>query len=238
MFAVFLPLIGAGASQALVTDKTETAMAFLNANRLYADGDYLEAAQAYQSLIESGVKDPAVYYNLANAFHKLNRTAEAILYFERAHRLAPRDRDIQLNLEIAGMAAVDEIIALPQHLIFRLGHRFQDYLNPNEKLYLVIAGYLLLILGLHLILFDTNRRRRFLWSAVTWFGAAVIILFGLSATVQVVGERNHPPIIVMDQVARVRAEPDLEGEEIFTIHAGARATTEDRRGDWIVGCIG
>jgi tetratricopeptide (TPR) repeat protein len=216
-----------------MADPTGASMAFLNANRLYADGDYGGAAEAYRSIVESGVRDPAVYYNLANTYHKLGRTAEAILYYERAKRLAPRDRDIQLNLEIAGMAAVDEIEPLPRNLLFRLADRPRESLSLNEKAALAVAGYVLLFLGLHLLLFDSGRRRRRVWTVAAWTGTAAIIFFGSLTVFQVVGERTHPRAVAMEEAVKVRAEPDREGEEIFTIHAGTGAVVEEGRGEWI-----
>ena len=75
--------------------------AFQNANRMYDDGEYEEAALTYERLIGLGADDPTLYYNLANAYYKTDDLGRAILNYMRARRLAPFDSDIAANLDLA-----------------------------------------------------------------------------------------------------------------------------------------
>lgn len=75
--------------------------AFQNANRMYDDGEYDEAALTYERLIGLGADDPTLYYNLANAYYKTDDLGRAILNYMRARRLAPFDADIAANLDLA-----------------------------------------------------------------------------------------------------------------------------------------
>src|SRR5438132_12459707 len=43
---------------------------FEQANKLYEQGKFKEAAAAYQSLIDRGAESPTIYYNLGNAWYK------------------------------------------------------------------------------------------------------------------------------------------------------------------------
>jgi len=74
---------------------------FLEANTAYREGDYGRAAALYKSLIKRGWVYADVYYNLGNADFKQDRLGQAILHYERARRLKPRDRDISRNLTYA-----------------------------------------------------------------------------------------------------------------------------------------
>jgi tetratricopeptide (TPR) repeat protein len=60
-------------------------------NAAYFQGDFKAAAAHYQRLLDAGVRDPDVYFNLATAQARLGALGRAILYFERADRLAPDD---------------------------------------------------------------------------------------------------------------------------------------------------
>lgn len=71
---------------------------FQDANAAYRGGDYVHAASLYESLIAGGARNAGIYYNLANAYFKQDQLGAAILYYEKAKRLAPRDRDIAVNL--------------------------------------------------------------------------------------------------------------------------------------------
>jgi len=80
----------------------------LRGNQLYESKLYLEASQTYQQLIDIGLKDHTLYYNLGNAYFKQNDLGQAILNYERAMQLAPRDTDIRANLDLARSQLLDK----------------------------------------------------------------------------------------------------------------------------------
>src|ERR1700759_1006763 len=84
---------------------------FSKGNDLYAKGYYKKAIATYQQLIDSGYQSAAVYFNMGNASYKLNNIAPAVLYFEKAHKLAPGDDDINYNLKYVNLKTRDKIIA-------------------------------------------------------------------------------------------------------------------------------
>ncbi len=71
------------------------------ANRLYEAGHYAEAAQMYQQLAKRGVEDSALFFNLGNAQYQQGNVLQAIINYQHAAQLAPRDADIHANLELA-----------------------------------------------------------------------------------------------------------------------------------------
>ena len=71
---------------------------FAEANTAYESGDYEMAIATYLDVVDMGVVDEDLYYNLGNAFYKTGQLGPAILYYERARRLAPRNDDINQNL--------------------------------------------------------------------------------------------------------------------------------------------
>ena len=78
-------------------------------NQLYESGVYDLAAQNYQMLIDAGIDDGAVYYNLGNAYFKLGDLGRAILNYKRAERLLPRDQDVDANLQLARAQTRDRL---------------------------------------------------------------------------------------------------------------------------------
>ena len=67
------------------------------ANTAYINSDYHRAIDAYRQLILRGYASDKLYYNLANAYFKVGRYGKAILYYNRALRLAPGDADIRFK---------------------------------------------------------------------------------------------------------------------------------------------
>ena len=70
------------------------------ANTQYEAGKYAEAAVLYEDILENNYESTAVYFNLGNAYYQQQKTAEAMLNFERAKRLSPNDSEIEHNLSM------------------------------------------------------------------------------------------------------------------------------------------
>ncbi|WP_309400081.1 tetratricopeptide repeat protein [Cerasicoccus maritimus] len=77
---------------------------FDQANALYAEGDYQQAIEAYQQLLPDH-QSASLHYNLGNAYYQLGDFGPAVLHFEKALALDPRNPDIRANLELTQEAA-------------------------------------------------------------------------------------------------------------------------------------
>ena len=84
---------------------------FKAANALYDAGKFAEAAAAYEKIEP---KTAHVFYNLGNALFREDKLGSAILNYERARQLAPRDPDILANLKFAEQRlGVDDVNTPP-----------------------------------------------------------------------------------------------------------------------------
>jgi len=75
------------------------------ANQAYTAGRYDEAARQFQELIQAQGFSAPLCFDLANAEAKAGHIGPAILNYERARYLAPADRDIDHNLQLARQQA-------------------------------------------------------------------------------------------------------------------------------------
>src|SRR4051794_29504249 len=73
----------------------DLAAAFDQANKLYEQGKFAEAAGAYEKLAQSTPASPALYFNLGNAWFKAGQSGRAIAAYRRAEILAPRDPNLR-----------------------------------------------------------------------------------------------------------------------------------------------
>jgi hypothetical protein len=74
---------------------------FRTANEAYFRGDFEAAVQNYQRLIDAGIRDADVYFNLGIASARQDELGTAILNLERAARLRPGDAETTAALETA-----------------------------------------------------------------------------------------------------------------------------------------
>ncbi len=73
--------------------------AFDQANKLYEQGKFTEAAAAYEKLTQDGQVSATVYFNLGNAWFKAGQNGRAIAAYLQAEQLSPRDPNLRFNLQ-------------------------------------------------------------------------------------------------------------------------------------------
>lgn len=74
---------------------------FMRGNAAYARGDHAAAQTEYEALVEAGIDDPDVSFNLASSYGTQGRYGQAIRYFERTLKLSPRDAEARAGLKLA-----------------------------------------------------------------------------------------------------------------------------------------
>lgn len=74
---------------------------FETANVAASRGDYKTSIAGYQTLVEAGVRDGDVYFNLATSFAQAGDYPSAILNYERALEFLPGDAKTEDNLRAA-----------------------------------------------------------------------------------------------------------------------------------------
>lgn len=72
--------------------------AFDQANKLYEQGDYLQAAAAYQALATKHPGHAVLLFNLGNAWFKAGQFGKAIATYRTAQTIDPRDPSLRFNL--------------------------------------------------------------------------------------------------------------------------------------------
>ena len=90
---------------------------FDEANNFFIKENYKESVEIYELIIESGLENSAVFYNLGNSYYRLKDIGQAIWAYRNANRLSPRDEDIAYNLNIAEANKIDRINSPPLFLI-------------------------------------------------------------------------------------------------------------------------
>lgn len=69
------------------------------ATSLYEKGEYAKAAEAFLAVAEVDGDSPQLLFNLANSYAQIGDLGKAILYYSRAKRLDPTNKEIKNNLE-------------------------------------------------------------------------------------------------------------------------------------------
>lgn len=205
----------------------------VQADEAYQQEEYEEAISIYQQLLAPGQASAEVYYNMGNAYYRLDSIAQAILYYEKALLCQPGDDDIRFNLQIARSKTVDQI-APEREMFFVTWYRsLVNSLGVDTWAVLAVVALTLACVSLLVYFFsDDERRRR--WA---FFGMlSLLLLFLLSnlfAWQQNKVLSSHNTAIVMAESVSVKNIPSENGSDEFTLHAGTKVTiTDDTMADW------
>jgi tetratricopeptide (TPR) repeat protein len=199
---------------------------FYRANAAYRDGRYPEAIQGYQELITSGHAGGHLFYNLGNAYFRSGALGRAILNYERARLLIPRDADLQFNLRYAKDRIVDAVpeIHSPSGALFF----WLDALSLKEILvaFVVING----VFWLHLLL-------RLLYKPDwTYYVLVVLLVLWITAAFSL-GMKGYQAAyddraVVISKEADILAGPDSADTLLFKLHEGTLVNHEREEDGW------
>lgn len=230
---IWLMILALGVSVALAQSSTSPTDALLNANKLYENGEFSAAAKAYEQLVQTGVRDSVLFYNLGNAYFKQGDLGRAILNYRRAARLAPRDADIRANLAVARNKTTDRIQGSSPAALTQLAALSERWLTLNELAWLALGSWALLA-GL---LIATTQLIRPAARRILRYGIAVVaVLFTGSAAMlagRIITEQNQPAAVIVAQTVDVTSGPGEQYITEFTLHSGAEVSLLETRGKWV-----
>ena len=199
---------------------------FEQANKLYEQGRFTEAAAAYEKLLDTGRCSAALYFNLGNALLKSGQTGRAIISYQLAERLDPRDPDLQANLKFARDFASG---GTPDNTDF--WWRWLGRLSVDEWTLLVAVAAWLWFGLLTLRLWKPALRKSLRTSTTATGVAGGLLAMCLAAVCW--QQTNSPRAVVVVREAVVRYGPLEESQAAFTARDGAELTVRDQKGDWL-----
>lgn len=225
VFALFLLL-------SFFSGSAQQGSLFEAGNELYNQGEYLGAIDKYKEIIATGKHSSELYFNMGNAYYKMDRIAPSILYYEKALLLDPDDEDVKVNLAYARNMTIDDIDALPQTGFSKLTRGLLGTFTYGVWSYLAIGGMLLFVLFFIGYYFAYREGRKRLLFAVSGGWLFLSLLCLLFAFQQRKWERNYDPAIVFAHETTVKSEPNLGSDEIFRLHEGTKVFILDAMHDW------
>ena len=213
---------------------TSSADRFQAGNRLYQEGDYPAALDAYLGLFDDGLESGELHYNIGNAYFKLGEMGRAILFYERARRELPGDESVRANLELARSLTADQITPLPGFWLPRaVGWAVR--LVPRGWLITIMAlGYFALAATLLYRLLSAGAEPRPWTTRVAVAAAAVTLASGANLLIREFDIGQAERGVILQAEAAVQSAPsDDPALHLFTIHEGAVVRIDRRAEAWL-----
>ncbi len=202
------------------------------ASAAYSKGEFGKAVKIYESLKKTNGESAQIYYNIGNCYYRLNKTASAILNYERALLLNPGDKDTRTNLEIAKLKTVDRIEPVGAFFLSEWMHGIQNMFSTNAWSYLGIVCFILLIGCLVLYFFS---RKISLKKCGFYIGIGMIVLC-ISCNIFAYSQKkkitNRNTAIVFAPTVTIKSTPDNSGTDLFILHEGSKVSIKSKLGNW------
>jgi len=205
---------------------------FEEANQAYKSKDYQQAIDLYQKIITSGQHSAELYYNLANAYYKLNKVGPAIYNYEKSLLLAPNDSEVKNNLRFAQNMMIDPIKKVP-----KVGFKqwLQNYTSVFHydtwaKISIGFSFFILFSFVGYYFVGRTNLRRVFFVFMILFFVSSVVAI-AISLFEKDLLE-NYKEAIVFSESIAVKSEPSQNSTNVALIHEGTKVEILDELDDY------
>jgi tetratricopeptide (TPR) repeat protein len=229
---LLLPVVAFLAASGMPVAAQAPEALFEEGNLAYQEGDYVGAASRYETVLQYGIRDPRLEYNLGNAYFKLGRLGAAILHYERAARLDPTDAEIAANLEFARSRRFDRVDPPDESAVVGWVRGIQNRIGPDGQAVIVLV-MVWVVAGL--VAWGAARPGN--WNAALgWTLSAVVVITAVvgaswyTTYQRVEGKRLA---VILDEAVEILAGPGENNASLFTVHEGLTVEVRDERSEWI-----
>lgn len=196
------------------------------ANQAYKEGRYQAAHDGYQKALRALGANGHLLYNLGNVSFRLNQPGRAILYYERARLLLPRDPDLKYNLGFAREQLRD---AIPETESFVSAAFFWLGSQTLAELFWCFAAANALFWGLMAIrIFSRAEWTYYLLLLLLASWLLTGVSFGLKWHQAGADDRA----VILPTEVSVLAGPDIRDTVLFKLHEGAIVHLERAEDGW------
>jgi tetratricopeptide (TPR) repeat protein len=198
--------------------------------KAYDMGDFAKSADYYRQNLNMNSPDPAILYNLANCLYQQGEPAKALVLYERALLLSPRDSDIKENLNLVCrklMLPETGKLENPKDLIVNI----RDMLRPDE--WMLIGAVLWASAGIVLAF-----RRKFISRGSLAAVLSVIGVFCILTAIASISQLNssYSPktaFVVMKNIQVYLLPSENSKQADFRISCGEKIRIEEERESWL-----
>ena len=206
---------------------------FERGNKLYAKAQYQEAIKVYKQSIANNYQSANVFFNMGNAYYRIGDMPSALLYYEKAHKLRPSDRDIDANIQLANSKIVDKMEVAPEFFLTTWCRNFFLFfsvatLSILNVFFWISAGILMIIYS---FAESVSQKKAAFYSGIALFILGICSILITKKQFDYLDTNQHA--IVFSTVAKVQSEPSNDSKTLFVIHSGLKVRIIESRQNWM-----
>ena len=211
----------------------ENLILFDSANASYSKGNYEKAIDQYESILNKNVSSAELYFNLGNAYFKINEIGLAILNYERAKKLSPESEDLVANLKLANQKTEDKIEKAPELFLSSWKNSIVDLFS--EKVWSTLCVFMFLCALILLAIYILSERATL--KKVGFFGGSFLMILTV-ITFFLAGNKYELTVkslnaVITAPTATITGSPNEKGTKLFILHEGTKVTITQEQDEWI-----
>ncbi|WP_372367008.1 hypothetical protein [Candidatus Uabimicrobium sp. HlEnr_7] len=221
----------------VLANENEVVQKWLQANKMFKNAQskeqYLEVVSMYEEIIDKGVKNGYVYYNLANTYLKAQRLDYAILNYKRAERYIPTDPYLIEHLKLA-TAQLQEKIEFKK-VEEQIALRYLFFWHFNWKYDMRLLVFIIVYTCFWLLLIA----KLLSWKIPFWnlFVPTTVVLLAIGGSVahDVFFEVENSTAVLVGNNIEIRKGDAATYEELYgeqKIPGGVEVKVLEQRNDW------
>ena len=198
------------------------------ANELYHEKNYQDAADIFIKLIDQGVKNGYLYYNLGNTYIRLGNISSSIIYYLRAKQLIPRNVNLQANLRYA-ISQTQEQLSPPKNRLITGILFWIESINMAE--HYIILFFTNIIFWL--ICICSVYYRKPAWHSMKKIALAILLLAFFSTVMKNYLLSKQKIGVVTDKIVAVKSDRNNKNITLFKLHEGAIILINEEDKEWL-----
>ncbi|TES91073.1 MAG: hypothetical protein E3J87_08595 [Candidatus Cloacimonadota bacterium] len=189
---------------------------FRSGNNLYKEGKYEESLENYKEIIDDGLVNGYLFYNLGNVYFRKGKIGYAILYYEKARKFLPRDREINDNLGFVKTNIQDRIEEKRAPFLLFILYVLLENFSLKEVTFIVSIIFSMTLICS--ILFFLKKNLHIIKNlSISFLVILSFSCFLLALKLRIVNMKSG---IVLVEVVNVKSAPSEDATLEFVIHEG------------------
>lgn len=206
----------------LANDKPEEL--FYKAGEHFSQGEFRQAATVYEQLLSDGYNSKSLYFNLGNCYFRLGNFGYAVLYYEKALKIDPNDKEVIHNLKLTNAQLADKIQAVPEFFVYKIWNNTAELTSSYSWYWLFILFLTIMLIAI--VMFKYSKMisvKKILFPVIPALATLTILSLSLSFYKSGLENATNQAVITANSV-RVMNAANQDATPLFTIHEGVKVS--------------
>jgi len=202
---------------------------FSSGNNSYNKNQFDASVDAYEDILSQGFYSVDLYYNLGNAYYRLEDFANARWSYEMGINIDPRNKDMIHNLMLT-KKKIPNTIETPDSQILNLINNFLTSFTYGD--FVLFSSIMLLLYSICFIIYRLMPSKPIF---VSYYVFIVLFFIGTSfSVIKFLWERNNNFGIILNDETKLYSAPFLnENIKISIFFSGNKVKIEQTTDKWI-----